>query len=87
MNLRERLEQTYTGPSAWMIRNRVSPNLLMLALLIGGLYMTTRIRQEVFPEISQDTVTISMAYPARAPRRWSRASCCPSRRACAGWRA
>lgn len=67
MNLRERLEQTYTGPSAWMIRNRVSPNLLMLALLIGGLYMTTRIRQEVFPEISQDTVTISMAYPGASP--------------------
>ena len=55
------------GPIAWMIHNRVTPNLLMLFLLVGGLFMSTRIKQEVFPEFTTDTVTINVPYPGASP--------------------
>ncbi len=55
------------GPIAWMVHNRVSANLLMLALLIGGLFMSTKIRQEVFPAFELDVVSVSIAYPGATP--------------------
>jgi multidrug efflux pump subunit AcrB len=58
---------TERGPIAWMVHNRVTPNLVMLFLLIGGAFMLTRIKQEVFPEFSLDMVTISVPYPGASP--------------------
>lgn len=55
------------GPIAWMVNNRVTSNLLMLVLLVGGVIMTTQIKQEVFPEFTEDMVTISVAYPGASP--------------------
>jgi len=55
------------GPLAWMTINRVTPNLLMLFLILGGLYMTTRIKKEVYPEFELDMVRISVAYPGASP--------------------
>lgn len=55
------------GPISWMVRNRVTPNLLMIFLIFGGLFMSTRIKQEVFPEFSLDRVTIQVAYPGSSP--------------------
>lgn len=55
------------GPIAWMINNGVTPNLIMLFLLIGGILMLFRIKQEVFPEFSLDTVSISVSYPGASP--------------------
>ena len=63
----ERLEGEDRGLLAWMVHNRVTPNLLMLFLLLGGLYMTTRIKQEVFPEFAEDQVSISVPYPGASP--------------------
>ena len=58
---------TSRGPIAWMVHNRVTPNLVMLFLLFGGVFMLTRIKQEVFPEFSLDTVTITVPYPGASP--------------------
>jgi multidrug efflux pump subunit AcrB len=55
------------GIVAWMVENRVTPNLLMVFLIAGGLYMSTRIKQEVFPEFIEDTVTVSVALPGASP--------------------
>lgn len=55
------------GPIAWMVHNRVTPNLVMLFLLIGGALMLTRIKEEVFPEFSLDMVTITVPYPGASP--------------------
>ncbi len=55
------------GPIAWMVRNRVTPNLLMIALLLGGLFMSTRIKQEVFPEFQEDIVSITVGYRGASP--------------------
>ncbi|WP_027715851.1 efflux RND transporter permease subunit [Desulfuromonas sp. TF] len=62
-----RLEAWQRGPLAWMVRNRVTPNLLMIFLLLGGLFMTSRIKKEVFPEFELDMVTVSVAYPGASP--------------------
>ncbi len=55
------------GPISWMVNNRVTPNLLMIFLVLGGLFMTTRIKQEVFPEFDLDTVTVSVDYSGASP--------------------
>ncbi len=55
------------GAIAWMASNHVTANIMMLVLLIGGFFMTTRIKQEVFPEFSLDAVTITVAYPGASP--------------------
>jgi len=55
------------GPISWMVHNRVTPNLLMIFLLLGGLFMTTRIKQEVFPEFDLDMVTVRVGYSGASP--------------------
>ena len=55
------------GPISWMVHNRVTPNLLMIFLVLGGLFMTTRIKQEVFPEFDLDIVTASVSYSGASP--------------------
>jgi multidrug efflux pump subunit AcrB len=55
------------GLPAWMVHNRVTPNLLMIFFLVGGFFMSTRIKQEVFPEFDLDTVTIRVPYPGAGP--------------------
>jgi multidrug efflux pump subunit AcrB len=60
-------EKEKPGPIAWMVKNRVTPNILMLALILGGLYSTTRIKKEVFPEFDLDMVNVTVAYPGSSP--------------------
>ncbi|AQQ71559.1 Swarming motility protein SwrC [Limihaloglobus sulfuriphilus] len=57
----------HKGLIAWMTYNRVTPNLCMLILLVGGFLFTTTIKQEVFPEFSLDIVTIRVPYPGSSP--------------------
>lgn len=52
-----------------MTRHRVAPNLLMLVLIFGGLFMSTRIKQEVFPEFEPETVSVSVSYPGATPEQ------------------
>ena len=56
-----------TGPVKWMAHNHVAANLLMLALILGGIIMAPSIKQEIFPEVSLDTVSVSVAYPGAGP--------------------
>src|SRR5210317_2121390 len=62
-----RKERWQRGPLAWMIYNRVTPNLLMIALLFGGFYVSGQIKKEVFPEFELDMVSVSVAYPDANP--------------------
>jgi len=55
------------GPIAWMARNAVAANLLMLLLIIGGLLFAQQVKQEVFPEIDLDIITVSVSYPGASP--------------------
>ncbi|MGN7612132.1 efflux RND transporter permease subunit [Magnetococcales bacterium HHB-1] len=58
---------TQGGPIAWMAHNRVTPNLLMWICLLGGLLMTSTIKQEVFPAFTLDAINISIVYPGASP--------------------
>lgn len=55
-----------------MAGHSVSANLLMLVLLAGGLFWSTRIRQEVFPDFELDMVTITVPYPGASPQEVER---------------
>jgi multidrug efflux pump subunit AcrB len=55
------------GPVAWMAAHRIAPNILMVVFLIGGLFMTTRIKQEVFPDFTLDSVTVTVPFPGASP--------------------
>ena len=55
------------GALSWMAQNRVAANLLMVFLLLGGLIIARNTVQEVFPEISLDTVFASVSYPGASP--------------------
>ncbi len=55
------------GLVAWMVHNRVMPNLLMLFLVLGGIFMSTRIKQEVFPEFVLDRISVQVSYPGSSP--------------------
>ena len=56
-----------SGPIAFMARNGVAANLLLLAMLVAGYFSYTSIVQEVFPESSLDTVAVSVTYPGATP--------------------
>ncbi|WP_432822938.1 efflux RND transporter permease subunit [Trichloromonas sp.] len=51
----------------WMAHNHVAANLLMLVFVVGGLLLGPRVKQEVFPEISLDWISISVPYPGAGP--------------------
>ncbi len=55
------------GMIAWMVHNRVTPNLMMLVLLIGGAMLALTIKKEVFPEFDLDIVTVRVPYPGSSP--------------------
>ena len=55
------------GIVAWMAGHPVAANLLMLGLVVGGLVMAFRVKQEVFPEFTLDVVGISIPYPGASP--------------------
>jgi multidrug efflux pump subunit AcrB len=55
------------GPISWMARNPVAANLLMIILMAGGLLMSGRIKQEVFPEFELDIIQIVVPYPGASP--------------------
>ena len=40
------------GPIRWMIRNRVTANLLMVFILVAGSFGAISLRKQVFPELN-----------------------------------
>ena len=53
---------------AWMVKNPVTANLLMVLLLVGGvIIISTAIKQEIFPDFERERVRISVSYPKASP--------------------
>lgn len=67
-----------------IVEHRVGPNLLMLVLIFGGLFMTSRITQEVFPEFQVSAVTVSVAYPGATPEQIEQGAILPIEEAVRG---
>ncbi|MEQ6884735.1 efflux RND transporter permease subunit [Salicola sp. Rm-C-2C1-2] len=66
-NDQSRNNQGWTGPIAWMARNSIAANLLMVLLLAGGAWMAFEVQKEVFPQFEPDVVQVSVTYPGAAP--------------------
>ena len=62
---------------AWLAENRIVANLLMVALLASGAIAVSNMRQEVFPEISPDRVTVESLYRGATPAEVEGAVCIP----------
>lgn len=60
-------DEQFSGPLAWFTKNSVAANLLMIILMAGGIIMAPRIKQEVFPEVSLDIVSVNVPYPGASP--------------------
>jgi len=52
---------------AWFVRNPVAANLLMFAIVAGGVLTLPQIKQEVFPEVELGMVSVSVDYPGASP--------------------
>lgn len=55
------------GPLAWMAKNHVAANLLMMVFIVGGVLMGVSVKQEIFPEVALDMVQVMVAYPGAGP--------------------
>ena len=65
-------QQIKRGPVAWMAGHSVAANLIMLMCLVGGFLALRNIKQEVFPDIAMDIVTVSVSYPGASPEEVER---------------
>ncbi|MBV1916764.1 MAG: efflux RND transporter permease subunit [Sphingomonadaceae bacterium] len=55
------------GIIAFMARNGVAANLLLMSMVIAGYFAFTTISQEVFPEGSLERVSVTLEYPGATP--------------------
>ena len=55
------------GGIAWFARNPVAANLMMVFIIVSGLIATTTVREETFPEIELDRISIQVPYLGAAP--------------------
>ncbi len=60
---------------AWFATNPVAANFLLLVVVAGGLVTGDRIRQEVFPEVRIETITVQVPYPGAAPEEVEEGIC------------
>ena len=56
-----------SGPIAWMTHHTVAANMVMVIFILGGLLVSTQLKQEVFPEFQGDIILGSVAYPGASP--------------------
>ena len=56
-----------SGPIAWMAKNSVAANILMLILLLGGVIYASRVKQEFLPASELDLVRVIVPYPGAGP--------------------
>ncbi len=55
------------GSIAWMAKNPVAANLLMIFLMVGGILTSFTVKQEVFPPFEVDTIYVSVPYLGASP--------------------
>jgi len=59
----------------WFAKNPIAANLVLLLIIVGGLLTMSGIKQEVFPEIASDLITVSVPYLGAAPEEVEEAVC------------
>jgi multidrug efflux pump subunit AcrB len=59
----------------WFVDNPVAANLLMLVLIVGGLISLSNLRQEEFPEVDLEIITVSVPYLGATPEEAEQGVC------------
>lgn len=77
-------EDSIRSPVAYMARNPIAANLLMLILICGGIWSMYSIQKEVFPYFQLDIVEVSVGYPGAAPSEVERGILLPIEEAVRG---
>ena len=57
-----------SGLIAWFARNSVAANLLMIAIIFGGIYGVFSVQKKVFPQFEVNIVNIQVPYLGAAPQ-------------------
>lgn len=57
----------HNGPIAYMAKNPLVTNLLMLIFIGGGIWTMFNIQKEVYPQFQLDIVEVSVVYPGASP--------------------
>ena len=63
------------GLIRWFSGNHVAANLLMVTIIAAGLMSAASIKQEVFPEVTMDMITVSVPYLGATPAEVEEAVC------------
>lgn len=71
---------------AWWAGNPVAANLMMALVAVGGLLAVPGLRQEIFPEASLGTITVSVVHEGAAPDDVEASLCMPVEEAIHGVR-
>ena len=63
------------GLLGWFATNHVAANLLMALIIFAGLLTLSRIKLEVFPEMSVDVITIAVPFRGASPEDVEKGVC------------
>ncbi len=63
------------GLIRWFANNHVAANLLMVVIIAAGVMTAASIKQEVFPEVEMDMITIRVPYLGATPSEVEEAVC------------
>ena len=55
------------GAVAWFARNPVAANLMMVFIIVSGLIATTTVKEDAYPEVELDLISIQVPYLGAAP--------------------
>lgn len=67
-NANDKHLNTERGIIAWFVRNPVAANLLMIAIIIGGIHSAYTIRKQMFPMVENTWINVSVVYHGASPQ-------------------
>ncbi|MDR0522234.1 MAG: efflux RND transporter permease subunit [Planctomycetaceae bacterium] len=59
----------------WVVANSPAMNILLIAVLAGGIYCAATLRRETFPEFDMEMITVSVPYPGATPEEVENGIC------------
>ena len=63
------------GLIRWFAGNHVAANLLMVVIIVAGFFSAMSIKQEVFPEVEMDIISVQVPYLGATPSEVEEAIC------------